>query len=277
MSSDFIIDVTESDFEYEVLAFSQNTPVVVDFWATWCRPCKNLSPLLEKLAHESMGSFRLAKVDVDANPNLAMQFGVRTVPTIKAFSTAQIVAEFVGDQPEERVRAFIANITPPSKFNLELERGMSLLANHQWADADQLFRELLDQHPESPALLLGMAKSLLGAGDVYEALLIMKNFPPSRQYAQVEILMPYAESLSDLKQDRLPDQTDLDAAFAHSIRIAATGNIYASLDGLLEIIKQNKRFGYGKAQKIFIALLELLGDEDPQTLEYRKELANALF
>ncbi|OJX46086.1 MAG: hypothetical protein BGO78_04160 [Chloroflexi bacterium 44-23] len=277
MGSDFIIDVNESDFEYEVLAFSQNTPVVVDFWAAWCQPCKVLSPLLENLAQEASGAFRLAKVDVEANPNLAMQFGIRTVPTIKAFSTAQIVAEFVGDQPEERVRSFITNITPPTTYNLELEKGQSLLAKHQWHEANQLFSELLDQHPGDPALLLGMAKSLLGSGYVFEALLILRNFPPSREYAKVDILLPYAESLSGLKQNRLSNETDLDTAFSNSIRIAANGNIYASLDGLLDIIKQNRRFRGGKAREVFVALLELLGDEDSQVLEYRKELANALF
>lgn len=277
MGSDFIIDVTESDFEYEVLAYSQNTPVVVDFWATWCRPCKTLSPLLENLANEAMGTFRLAKVDVDVNPNLAMQFGIRTVPTVKAFSTAQIVAEFVGDQPEERIRSFIENITPPSKFTLQIERGKSLLLNHEWESAEIIFRDLLDQHPDQPESLLGMAKALLGRGDVYEAMLILKNFPASREYAQVERLLPYAEALTQLKKDALPVETNIDIAFANSIRIASLGNLYASLDGLLGLIRQNKRFRNGLAQRVFVALLELLGDEDSQTTEYRKELANVLF
>jgi len=177
MASDFIIDVTEADFEYEVLAYSQNVPVVVDFWATWCRPCKTLSPLLEKLANEATGSFRLAKVDVDANPNLALQFGVRTVPTVKAFSMGQVVTEFVGNQPEERIRSFLINITPPSKDNLAIEKATSLMASHQWGDAEEVFRELLEQHPEQPEILLGLTKSLLGLGNAFESLLILRNFP----------------------------------------------------------------------------------------------------
>lgn len=277
MGSDFIIDVTELDFEFEVLAYSQNTPVVVDFWATWCRPCKNLSPLLENLAREALGVFRLAKVDVDANPNLAMQFGVRSIPTVKAFSNGQIVAEFVGDQPGERVRSFIANITPPSKFNLALEKANSHLSSHHWQEAEQVFRELLDQNPEQPAVLLGLAKSLLGSGDVFEALLILKNFPASKQYAQVEKLMPYAESLGYLKQGSLKEDDELGIIFANSIRLAGKGNIPASLDGLLDIIRQTKRYQGGLAQKVFIALLEMLGEEDLLTQEYRKELASILF
>ncbi|KUK81824.1 MAG: Putative thioredoxin [Pelotomaculum thermopropionicum] len=179
MTSEYIIEVNETDFEYEVLAYSQNTPVVVDFWATWCRPCKTLSPLLETLAYEGMGSFRLAKVDVDANPNLALQFGVRSVPTIKAFSGAEVVGEFVGNQPEDRVRAFIANITPPSKDGLALEKANSLLLNHDWSEAEESFLELIEQYPDRPEILLGLAKSELGQGNPFDSLLILRNLGSS--------------------------------------------------------------------------------------------------
>ena len=277
MASDFIVDVNESDFDYEVLAYSQNTPVVVDFWATWCRPCKTLSPLLESLAFEAMGGFRLAKVDVDSNPNLALQFGVRTVPSVKAFSMGQIVSEFVGNQPEERVRSFLLNISPPSKNNLAIEKGYSLLATHEWEQAEVIFQELLSQNPDQPAALLGLAKALLGLGDVFEALLILRNFPASKQYAKVELLLPYAESLGYFKQGNLESINDLDLAFSNCIRLASKNNIPASLDGLLEILKQDKRYKNGLAKKVYLSLLELMGDEDPLTRDYRTELASALF
>ena len=91
MTPDNIIDVTEADFEYEVIEYSQNTPVVVDFWAAWCQPCKVLAPMLEKLIKETAGAIRLARVNVDENPNLAIRFGVRSIPAVKAFSGGQIV------------------------------------------------------------------------------------------------------------------------------------------------------------------------------------------
>jgi putative thioredoxin len=277
MASDFIIDVNETDFEYEVLAFSQNTPVIVDFWATWCKPCKTLSPLLEAFANEAMGGFRLARVEVDANPNLALQFGVRTVPTVKAFSMGQIVSEFVGNQPEDRIRSFILNITPPSKNSLALEKGLSLLSVHNWESAQEIFQEVLDQNSDQPAALLGLAKTFLGLGDAFEALLILRNFPVSKQYAKAEILLPYAESLGYLKQGNLELKDDLDYAFENSLKLAVKGNIPAALDGLLDIIKQDKRFHGGLAQKVTLSLLELLGDDDPITRDYRKELASILF
>jgi thioredoxin len=113
--SNFIVDVSEADFEYEVLSYSQNIPVVVEFWATWCQPCKQLGPMLERLTEEAQGSFRLARVDVDANPNLALRYGVRSVPTVKAISQGQVVGEFAGLQPETRVRDFLARLAPPSE------------------------------------------------------------------------------------------------------------------------------------------------------------------
>lgn len=277
MPSEFIINVNESDFEYEVLAYSQNTPVVVDFWATWCRPCKTLSPLLETLAYEAMGSFRLAKVDVDSNPNLALQFGVRTVPTVKAFSGGQVVGDFVGAQPEERVRTFITNITPPSKDSLAQEKGLSLLANHEWTEAEENFLELIELYPDRPEILLGLAKSQLGLGDPFEPLLLLRNFPTSKQYAAAEKLIPYAEALGYLKQKNLPQENDLDFAFSNSIRLASRNNFPSALDGLLEILKQNKKYRGGLAQKVILALFELLGEDDELTRSYRAELASILF
>lgn len=277
MASEFIIDVNETDFEYEVLAFSHNTPVVVDFWAPWCVPCKTLSPFLETLAYEAMGSFRLAKVDVDSNPNLALQFGVRTVPTIKAFSGGQVVGEFVGNQPEERVRSFVINITPPSKDGLALEKGLSLLASHKWSEAEDNFEELIELYPDRPEILLGLVKAQLGLGEPFEPLLILRKFPASKQYSAAQMLLPYAEALGYLKQNHLPQENDLDLAFINSIRLASRNNIPAALDGLLEILKQDKKYRSGIAQKIILALFELLGEDDGLTRSYRAELASILF
>src|SRR5512139_3568309 len=126
MTTDNIKVVNESDFEYEVIAFSNQVPVIVDFWAEWCRPCKTLTPILEKYAVESQGSFRLAKVNVDENPNLALRFSVRSIPNVKAFRDGQVVSEFLGLQPEPRVKEFIRNLAP-SQIDLLLEKGQSQL------------------------------------------------------------------------------------------------------------------------------------------------------
>jgi putative thioredoxin len=277
MTSDFIVDVNEMDFEYQVLAYSQGTPVVVDFWATWCKPCKVLGPMLEAMAREANGAFRLARVDVDQNPNLALRYGVRSIPTVKAFSSGQMVGDFVGVIPEDRLREFLDKITPPSPHQLLLEKASSLLGLHQWAQAEKIYRELLDLSAELPASLLGLAKSLLMLNQHGEALQILHNFPASRLYTTAELLLPYAEDVDALAHGQLPDDTELDAAYRTAIRLAGRGNLEAGLDGLLDVLRQDKNYRRGRARQVVLGLLELLGEEDPQTRQYRSELASVLF
>lgn len=277
MTSEFIKDVNETDFEYEVLNYSLNTPVVVDFWASWCIPCKVLSPELEKLAREGQGAFRLAKVDVDENPNLAKRFNVRSIPAVKAFSQGQVVSEFTGSIPAPRLREFIRSLTP-TPSDLLLEKGDSLLRLHQWVSAEKTFKEFLETSPQNPVGLLGLVKSQLGQGKSQEPTFILQNFPPSHEFNAAELIRPLADALSALEHGQFNDEdTPQAAALRNSLRLAARGNIYAALDGMLDILRQNKRYRGGQVRQIIVALLELLGDQDPQTRQYRQELASILF
>jgi putative thioredoxin len=276
-TNDFIIDVNEIDFEYEVIAYSQNTPVVVDFWAEWCRPCKTLSPILEKIASEAQGNFRLAKVDVDGNPNLALRFSVRNIPTVKAFIQGEVVSEFVGLLPEPRIRDFLSKLIPPSSINLTLEKANSLLGQHLWHDAEILFREILEKNTEMPVALLGLSKALLAEGQVKEPLNILVNFPASNLYAKAQVLVPLGKAMFNAEQDLLPDEIDLDSTFKNSLRLAMRGNFPAAVDGLLDLLRQDKKYRNNVARQVVLALLEILGEEDPQTRQYRSELASILF
>lgn len=280
MSPDYIVDVSEADFEYEVLAYSQNVPVVVDFWAAWCRPCRDLGALLVRLADEAQGRFRLARVNVDENPNLALRYGVRSLPTVKAFVNGQVVAEFVGAIPEPRLREFLERLQPPSPTALKLEKAESLLTEGEWAEAEKLFREVLDEEGEDPRALLGLVKALLAQGKGYEGLAILEAFPPSRQYAQAMLLKPYAQALVDLRQHwglKDDEEDELAAAYWNAIRLASRGNILASLDGLLDVLRQDKRYREDQARQVVLSLLEILGEENPLTRQYRNELALILF
>lgn len=277
MSANFILDVNEANFEYEVISFSQNTPVVAAFWAAWRQPAQELSALLERLAREAQGAFRLARVDADRNPNLTVRYGVRSLPTVKAFTQGQVVAEFVGLQPEGRVRDFLSSITPPSPFNLALERADGFYHLRQYDQAEKAYRRLLELQPGTPAALLGLARTLLRRGTAPEAFTILKDFPDSRQLVQAELLLPLAERLMDLQAGRLPTEADLDALFTRALQMAQRGNIYAALDGLIELLRQDKRYGSGRARQVALGLIELLGDDDPATRSYRNELASALF
>jgi putative thioredoxin len=277
MATGYIIDVNEADFEYEVVDYSKNHPVVVDFWAGWCQPCKQLTPLLEKLANEASGEYRLARVDTDSNPNLAMKYGVRSLPTVKVFTQGQVSMEFVGMQPEARLREFLSNITPPSPLSLALEKANSLLDAHEWAEAEAMFKDVRNQDPDSAAALLGLAMAALGQGTGGLGLMILKKFPASREYARAQLVLPYAEYLVEFLHNRLPDETELDAAFINSIRLASRGNLPAAIDGLLEIMRRDRHYRQDRARLVVLGLLELLGPIDPQTRQYRSELAAVLF
>ena len=275
MASEFIVNVNEADFEYEVLAYSQQIPVIVDFWAEWCAPCRVLGPILEELVQEAQGSFRLAKVDVDQNSNLAARYQVRSIPAVKAFKDGRVVAEFMGVRPEPQVREFMRGIAP-SPGDLALEKGQSLLREHQPRAAETAFRQSLENIPDQPAALLGLIRSLILQGKYSDSLKITRNFPASREYNSAEALLPLLTALNDLDHDSDSDDP-LDAAFWNAVRIMKRGNYEAAMDGLLDILRQDKHYRDGRARKLILAIFELLGEEDSITRQYRSELALVLF
>lgn len=279
MSSEYIIDVSEADFQQQVLVYSNKTPVVVDFWAEWCKPCQMLGPILEKLTHEARGAFRLAKVNVDENPNLAVQYQVHGIPAVKAFRSGQVVAEFSGAQSEIQVREFLRTLAP-GPGDLNLEKGHSLFENGDWTNATSSFRQVLESDPDNSAALLGLAKSLILQDKNPDALVILRAFPASKQYSAAEKLLPLAEAIANQEVDSPSDgegEEPLEAAYSHALRLVSRGNTPAAIDGLLDILREDKTFRDGNIQKLILALLELLGEENPQTRSYRSELASLLF
>jgi putative thioredoxin len=271
------IEVNELNFEYEVITYSKNVPVLVDFWAEWCQPCKALSPILAKLVSEAKGSLRLANVNIDQSPNLAKQFNVHSIPTVKAFVEGQVAGEFVGAQPEGRIREFISKLTPPSPVDLEIAKGLGLLLSHNWIEAEKILNSALDQKPDSAATQLGLAKSLLAQGKANEALVYLDQLPDSREQHSAGLLKPLAIALKQYLSNSLSNETTLDAIFQNSLRLTEQGKFPLALDGFLEIIRQDKNFRDKQARDIILGILELMGDEDPLTREYRSELASALF
>jgi len=277
MASQFVVDVNEMNFEYEVIAFSKNKPVLVDFWAEWCHPCRTLSPILEKIVNEANGNLRLAKVNIDQNPNLAMQFNVRSIPTIKAFIEGRVATEFVGVQPEARLREIINNLTPPSPVDLDLSKAQNLLLSQDWQKAEPILRKVLDEKTDSPAALLGLAKALLAQDQPEEAMKALENIPSAREVSQAELLKPFARILIDFHLEKLPNENNLDAIFLNSIRLSSQAKYPIALDGLLDILRQDKQYRGKTAQKVVLGILEIMGEEDPDIRAYRAELTSILF
>lgn len=275
--SDHIVDVQEANFEREVLMRSHENPVVVDFWAPWCGPCQILSPILERLAIEAGGSFLLAKVNVDDNPNLAIRYGVQGIPAVKAFIEGEVEAEFVGAQPEPMVRRFIEGLVP-SESELAVEEARSLLGTRHYLEAEEAFREVLEEDEVNAEAALGLVESLLMQGKGKEALDILEHFPPGTAWAKAEQLKPLAEFLVEADQEEGSfDEDSLTATLHQSARLIARGNLPAAMDGLLEVLREDKTFRKGQPKKVLLALFGLLGDQDPLTRKYREELASILF
>jgi putative thioredoxin len=274
-SSEYIIDVNEADFDVQVLAFSQQAPVVVDFWAEWCAPCRVLGPILEKLAVEGQGTFRLAKINVDENQNLAKRYQIRSIPAVKAFRDGRPVAEFSGVRPEAQVREFLRNFAP-SEEDLNLAKGYALLQSHNPHEAELAFRQVLE-HSDHPSALLGLSRTLLLQGQRQESYSILRNFPASREFQSAEKLYPLAEALINYNPTDELSSEPLDAAYQNALRLLYRKNLEAAMDGLLDILREDKHYRSGKAQKLLLAIFELIGEEDPTTHQYRNELASILF
>ena len=276
MTSEFVVNVNESDFEYEVLLYSQNVPVIVDFWAEWCNPCQIMDPILEKLAEEGHGNIRLARVDVDFNRNLSIRYGIRTIPTIKAFFKGQVLGELSGMQSEIKLREFIHSLAP-SPADFLLEKAESLIAKKSWGEAEVTYREALELDPGLPGGLIGLTRCLLARGNGSESLTILKNFPASHEFSIAETLRPLAEIYASNEQMTFTGDDPMEAAMWNAIRLAKRGNLPSALDGLLDIIRKNKHFKNGMVRQIILAILQVMGDENPETRKYRSELAAILF
>jgi putative thioredoxin len=271
-----IVEVAESDFDREVVQFSMDTPVVVDFWAPWCAPCRMLGPMLERLATEAGGTFRLAKVNIDQNPGLSARFGVQSIPMLKAFRAGKIVAQMVGAQSESEVRKFLSGLAPgPAEQALSEARG--LLTARRWEEAERSARRALERQPGNGTANLYLVKALICRGRGPEALTLLDQSSFGNETAAADRLRPLAALLAEERSSADQPMDDLEAGYLQTARLLMRGNYPAALDGLLELLRHDKHYRNDDARKVYLAVLEILGDDDPLTKEYRDELASVLF
>jgi putative thioredoxin len=237
------VDVTDATFQTEVLDRSQATPVVVDLWAPWCGPCRQLGPILEQVIGETDGKVVLAKVNVDDNPQVAAAFRVQGIPAVYALSDGKVVDGFIGAQGEPAVRAFVERLLPSS----EDEKVQKLLA----AGDEESLRSALEVDPDNHDVIVALAELLVqrgGDANREEASALLARIPETAETRRVAALIRTGG-------DGITDES-----------------ITARLDELLDRVKQDD-----DARQEFVDLLEVLGAEDPRTSDYRKRLSARLF
>jgi len=281
----YSFDVSEADFEQIVLEGSKHALVLVDFWATWCGPCKTLKPILEKLAAEYGGKFVLAKVETDANPQLAAQYGIRGVPNVKAFLNGQVVDEFSGAIPESQARAFIDQLIP-SPADAMLAQAQGLHQNGQTAEALQLLADAAKLDPQNEWLRVEAGAIMLDLNQLSEAQRLLSGLSPSTaQEARVQALLArisFAEQAKNLPdasalQARIAaNEQDLEARLALANLLIAQQQYAPAMDQLLEITRRDRQFGDDIGRKTLLTVFNLLGGSGEIVSHYRRLLAAAL-
>lgn len=270
-----IITADDTNFEFQVLEFSEHMPVVVDFWAKWCLDCQQVTETLESLATQHAGRFRLAQVDVESSPRLTKGYQVYTVPTIKTFEKRAITGQLEGKHTNQQIEDYLKTFIPGPE-GLLLEKAASYMKDRQYNSVEDTCLEILELVPGNPPAKLLLAKSLLWQGEYLEALTILHHFPASREFQAAEKLVPLAEQLQSLPSLESSGET-LDAIYTRALSLIEKDQIPSALDGLLEILRRDKTYRGGNPHKAILGIFELLGEEHALTEEYRPLLANALF
>jgi len=280
----YAFDVDESNFRQIVIEGSHKVPVVVDFWAPWCGPCKVLKPILESLAEAYQGRFILAKVNSDDNQRLAGEYGVRGIPNVKAFLGGEVIDEFSGALPESQVRAFLERIIPSPGEELRLQ-ARPLLEAGEAERALPLLREAQDKDPDNERIRLDLARAHLALGDLDEARAQLDALPAlARQGDEAEELrskIDIAERSrelpgeAELRQRIDADEGDLDARLQLADRHIAERRYAEAMDQLLEIVRRDRDYGDEAGRRRLLDLFKLI-DDAQLVRDYRRKLAALL-
>ncbi len=293
-AANVIKDVSEADFMQEVVQASMERPVIVDFWAPWCGPCKQLTPALEKVVTEAGGKVVLAKVNVDENQGIAGQLRIQSIPTVYAFYQGRPLDGFQGALPEGQLREFIAKLVEAAGGEAGesaeelLAKADEALAEGKPEEAAEIYARILDGDRENPKALSGVIRSYIGMGELAAAREIFESLPEALQIhgdlqgakAALELAeQPQQDEgeLAELLEKVAHNPGDLQARLDLAVALNAKGKKEAAAEELLEIVRRDRSWNEDAGRKQLVQFFEAWGPMDPVTVQARKRLSSLLF
>jgi putative thioredoxin len=293
-TADLVKDGSQQTFKADVIDPSMQVPVIVDFWAPWCGPCKQLGPLLEKVVKEAHGAVRMVKINVDENQQLAGQLRIQSIPAVFAFFQGRPVDAFQGAQPESQLKQFVARLTklggeaPANPIDEALEHAEAALEAGDQATAADIFGQILEHEPGNVKAIAGMVRCLVALGELEQAAEFLGQAPKDKlndpaiaaAKAQLDVAQSgqKAAGQSDALKARVAaDPKDHEARIELAQALFATGDKEGAIDQLLESIRINRAHNEEAARKQLVTFFEAMGPMDPLTLSARRRLSSLLF
>ena len=284
-NSPYIIEVTEDNYQQAVVEQSYQTPVLVDFWASWCQPCQMLMPVLAGLAESYGGKFILAKVNTEEQQGLAAQFGIRSIPTVKLFRNGQAVDEFAGALPESEIRAFLDRHIP-RESDAQVDQARELLLQGNSDAALELLERAKASDPGNVRVDIALAQAHAASGDAEQALEILDTLPLDAQddaevkrlkgVLHYESLLSSAPSEEELERRLAGDENDSEARHLLAAHKVVKQEYEGALELLLDLMRRDRNYGDDAARKEMLRIFDLLG-EDPLVARYRSRMMNLLY
>jgi putative thioredoxin len=290
-ADNLVVETTTQGFMKDVIEASKTQPVLVDFWAPWCGPCKQLTPIIEKVVRAAKGKVKLAKMDIDQHPAIPGQLGIQSIPAVIAFVNGQPVDGFMGALPESQVTGFIERLIKDKVGGGETEElmksGEAALAENDFAGAAEVFAHILAQDSSSVPALTGLARSHVGAGNLEQAKRTLDLVPQAKHtdpaYLAAKAAIDLAEQAShvgpvaELEAKVAANPADHQARFDLAVALNANGDRAGATEHLLEIVKRDRKWNDDGARKQLVQLFDAWGPADDATVDGRRRLSSILF
>ena len=287
---DLVKETTTQDFRADVLEGSRDVPVLVDFWAPWCGPCRELTPVLERAVGKAKGKVRLVKMNIDDHPQIAGQLGIQSIPAVIAFKNGQPLDGFMGALPESQVMAFIERVAGPvgpSDAEQALEAADQALATHDYSGAAALYSGVLQTDPSNMKALGGLIRCFVALGELAQARGLFAGLTPEQEKDPAIVgaraaleLASQAEQLgqpAELQQRLEANPNDHQTRFDLAIVLNGRGDRTGAVDQLLEIVRRSRGWNDEAARKQLVQFFEAWGSKDPATVAGRQRLSSLLF